>query len=72
MNNEGKGKDHCDINPFITKNSLEINLTDFYIVLDNHVYVIDVFSVPITHLRDVVSILKEEVLSWSLMRFKWL
>lgn len=66
MNNEGKGKDHCDINPFTTKNSLVINLTNF-LVLDNHVYVIDVFSVPITHLRDVVSILKEEVLSWSLM-----
>ena len=33
LNKEGKGKDHCDINPFITKNSLVINLTDFYIVL---------------------------------------
>ena len=33
LNNEGKGKDHCDINLFITKNSLVINLTNFYIVL---------------------------------------
>ena len=33
LNDEGKGKDHCGINPFTTKNSLLIKFTDFYIVL---------------------------------------
>ena len=60
LNDERKGKDHCGINLFTTKNSLLIKLTDFYIVLnmlvpslvlDNPVYIIDVFSVLITHLE---------------------
>ena len=48
LNDEGKGKDHCGINPFTTKNSLLIKFTDFYIVLKMSVPRIWCWTIPYT------------------------
>ena len=50
LNDEGKGKDHCGINPFTTKNSLNllIKFTDFYIVLKMLVTRIWCWTIPYT------------------------